>query len=63
MDSMTDIPLPSILSNCITGIAGSSFAVISTMQEQIEWGIRTTGALLGLLVAAVSLYRLLRRRK
>ena len=47
-------------SNSIGGIAGSSIAVISTFQENLEWWIRITGGCLGIAIGVISLYRLLR---
>jgi len=47
------------VSNSIAGVAGSSFAVLSTMQEQLDWWIRITGGCLGLAIGIISLYRLL----
>lgn len=38
----------------ITGILGSSLAVILPWQEQMEWGVRVAGGLLGVLVAILS---------
>ena len=52
-----------ILTNGATGLAGSMLSVITTFQEQLEWYVRMTGGLLGVAIATVSLYRLLRKNK
>lgn len=46
----------------IIGASASLFAVIQPFQEQIEWSVRMIGGILGILVAAVTLYRLLTRK-
>ena len=46
--------------NATAGLVGSSLAVISTFQENLEWGIRVTGGLLGIAIGVISLYRLMR---
>jgi hypothetical protein len=48
-----------IILNGLTGLAASTFSVITTFQEQLEWWVRISGGLLGILVALVSVYRLL----
>ncbi len=45
--------------NGIVGMVGSIFAVLTTFQEQVEWWIRVTGGLLGILVALASLISLI----
>lgn len=60
---MNDHSISSILSNGIIGVTSGMLAIITTFQEQFEWWIRNTGGVLALLVAAVSLYRLIRRPK
>jgi len=41
--------------NGLIGISGSLFAVLTTFQEQMEWWIRVTGGLLGILIALITL--------
>tara|TARA_R100001163_G_scaffold18419_1_gene16264 strand:+ start:552 stop:728 length:177 start_codon:yes stop_codon:yes gene_type:complete len=52
-----------ILTKGATGLAGSSLAVLSPYQEQMEWTIQILGGLLGIAVAVVSLYHLLKNKK
>ena len=51
-----------ILTKGATGMAGSVLAVISPYQQQMEWTIQILGGLLGIAVAVVSLYRLLKNK-
>ena len=53
--------LKTIADGIIGGLA-SLFAVIQPFQEQIEWSVRMIGGVLGIAVAAVTLYRLLTRK-
>jgi hypothetical protein len=48
-----------IIGNGTTGITASVFSIITTFQEQLEWWIRISGATVGLIIAAVTLYRLI----
>jgi sorbitol-specific phosphotransferase system component IIC len=41
--------------NGIIGISGSLFAVLTTFQEQLEFWVRITGGLLGILIALITL--------
>lgn len=41
------------------GVIGSTFGVLSTFQEQLDWGVRITGGCIGLAVGIISLYRLI----
>jgi len=41
------------------GVVGSTFGVLSTFQEQLDWGVRITGGGIGLAVGIISLYRLM----
>jgi len=43
------------LINGAVGMAGSLFAVLTTFQEQLEWWIRVTGGLLGIIIALITL--------
>jgi len=49
------------LVNGIAGMVGSFMAVLTTFQEQLEWWIRITGGLLGLLIGAITLFNLICR--
>lgn len=51
-----------ILTKGTTGLAGSVLAVVSPYQEQVEWTIQILGGLLGIAVAVVSLYHLLKNK-
>ena len=51
-----------ILAKGTTGLAGSTLAVLSPYQEQMEWTIQILGGLLGIAVAVVSLYHLLKNK-
>ena len=51
------------LANGITGVAASFGAVITTFQTQLEWWVRMSGSILGILVALITLYNLLRKAK
>lgn len=51
------------LSNGLMGFSGSLFAVITTFQEQIDWYVRFAGAIVGLTIGVISLYRLVRKKK
>ena len=51
-----------MLTRGTTGIAGSALAVISPYQQQMEWTIQILGGLLGIAVAVVSLYHLLKNK-
>ncbi len=51
-----------IITKGATGMAGSALAVISPYQQQMEWTIQILGGLLGIAVAVVSLYHLLKNK-
>ena len=51
------------LVNGIIGFAASFLGVITTFQQELEWWIRMTGGILGILVALVTLYNLLKPKK
>jgi hypothetical protein len=51
------------LTNGITGVLASFGAVITTFQTQLEWWVRMSGSVLGILVAAITLYNLVRKAK
>ena len=52
-----------IITKGTTGVAGSILAVVSPYQEQVEWTIQIMGGLLGIAVAVVSLYHLLKNKR
>jgi len=49
--------------NGLIGMASSTFAVITTFQDQLEWGVRLAGGILGILVALITIYNLLKKKK
>ena len=49
--------------NFLIGTASSCFAIITTFQEQLEWGIRVSGGLLALLIGAITFVNLIRNKK
>jgi len=49
--------------NGLIGTASSCFAVITTFQEQLEYSVRMTGALIGCVVGAITLYNLIKNKK
>jgi hypothetical protein len=51
------------LTNGITGVLASFGAVITTFQTQLEWWVRMSGGMLGVLVGLITLYNLLRKAK
>ena len=51
-----------ILAKGTPGLAGSTLAVLSPYQEHMEWAIQILGGLLGIAVAVVSLYHLLKNK-
>jgi hypothetical protein len=48
--------------NGIAGITASLGAVLTTFQTQLEWWIRVSGGILGILVAIITIYNLLRKK-
>ncbi len=46
-----------------TGITGSLIAVTIPYAEVIQWGIQVVGGLLGITVAIITLYNLLKKKK
>jgi succinate-acetate transporter protein len=53
----------STATNGIVGVLSSVFAVLTTFQEQLEWGVRVTGGFLGIIVAGITIYNLLKNKK
>jgi len=51
------------LFNGITGILASAGSVLTTFQTQLEWWVRMAGSCVGLLIALISLYNLLKPKK
>jgi len=51
------------LANGLLGVVASFLGVLSTFQEQLEWWIRATGGLMGICVAAITLWNLLKPKK
>ena len=61
--SMHEHSLAHTLCNGILGMAASFLAVITSFQEQLEYSVRMTGALIGCVVGAITLYNLLNKKK
>jgi hypothetical protein len=51
------------LVNGTIGAIASLLGVISTFQEQFEYGVRITGGLIGILVGLITLYNFIRKKK
>jgi len=49
--------------NGLIGMASSTFAVLTTFQDQLEWGVRLTGGILGILVALITIWNLVKKKK
>ena len=52
-----------IIANGVTGVTGSLIAVTIPYAEVIQWGIQVVGGLLGITVAIITLYNLIKRKK
>jgi len=52
-----------IISKGITGVTGSLVAVTIPYAEVIQWGIQVIGGLLGIAVAIITLYNLVKKKK
>ena len=52
-----------ILSRGVTGVLGSTIAVIAPYQEYIQWVIQLLGGLLGITVAVLTLLNLIRNKR
>ena len=48
-----------LIANGLAGVGGSCLAVVSTFQEQLEWWVRISGGFLGIVVALITIWRLL----
>ena len=51
------------LVNGAIGTIASFLGVISTFQEQFEYGVRITGGVIGILVGLITLYNFARKRR
>jgi uncharacterized membrane protein YccC len=51
------------LINGAVGTVASLLGVISTFQEQLEYGVRITGGIIGILVGLITLYNFIRKKK
>ena len=47
------------LTNGLIGMAASGVAVLTTFQQELEWWIRITGGMLGILIAVITLLNFL----
>jgi hypothetical protein len=45
----------------VAGTVAPALGVITSFQEQLEWGLRMTSLTIGVLVGLLSLFRLLRK--
>ena len=52
-----------IIAKGITGLTGSLMAVTIPYAEVIQWGIQVVGGLLGIAVAVITLYNLIKKKK
>jgi hypothetical protein len=55
-------PLYNLINGAI-GTVASFLGVISTFQEQFEYGVRITGGVIGILVGLITLFNFARKRK
>jgi len=60
---MQEHSLTHTLVNGALGMLASFLAVLSSFQEQLEYGVRMTGALIGCLVGIITLYNLIKKKK
>ena len=52
-----------ILSKGVMGVLGSTIAVIAPYQEYIQWVIQLLGGVLGITVAILTLWNLIRNKR
>jgi len=52
-----------ILAKGVTGVTGSLVAVTIPYAEVIQWGIQVFGGILGIMVAIITLYNLIKKKK
>jgi hypothetical protein len=55
-------PLYNLINGAI-GTVASFLGVISTFQEQFEYGVRITGGVIGILVGLITLFNFARKRR
>jgi len=51
-----------VLSRGVAGLTGSTIAVIAPYQEYIQWFIQVLGGILGIAVAVLTLWNLIRKK-
>ena len=51
-----------ILSRGVAGLTGSTIAVLAPYQEYIQWFIQVLGGILGITVAVLTLWNLIRKK-
>ena len=51
------------ISNGALGVAASFLGVLTSFQEQLEYGVRMTGAMIGCMIGIITLYNLLKKKK
>jgi hypothetical protein len=49
------------LAHGIAGTVAPALGVITSFQEQLEWGLRMTSLTIGVIVGLISLFRLLKK--
>jgi len=49
--------------NGVTGTLASAGAVITTFQTQLEWWVRMSGSCVGLMIALITLWNLIKPKK
>ena len=52
-----------ILAKGVTGVTGSLVAVTIPYAEVIQWGIQVFGGILGIMVAIITLYNFIKKKK
>ena len=45
----------------VAGTVAPALGVVTSFQEQLEWGLRMTSLTIGIVVGLISLYRLLKK--
>jgi hypothetical protein len=58
---MTNSHTAHTLINGITGMAASFGGLITTFQTQLEWWVRISGGILGVIIALITLANLIRK--
>jgi heme A synthase len=53
----------STTTNGVIGVLSSCFAVLTSFQEHLEWGMRIVSLFLGIIVAGITIYNLLKKKK